>query len=102
MNFKFEKVFFKDYDLSRFQSNVDKVFDKIKTFSITNGNIVSATINTTDTDVEHKLGREFQGWIVINKDGLGDIYQSQTVNSFKNVRIVLKSSVQVNADIYIF
>lgn len=102
MKFKFEKVFITDYAISRLQSNVEKAFNLIQIFPLMDGNFIEATIGVGDTVVDHKLGRPFQGWVVVNKDANSDIWQSATVNNSKDISVILKATVEVNAKIYIF
>lgn len=100
MKIKFEKVFTDDYTISRFQTNVATVFEKIGISPFVSGSIVDATIGTSDTQVEHKLGRAYQGWLLVDKQGPGDVYSQPATDATREV--TLKSTAIVKVKLYIF
>lgn len=58
---------------------------------ILESNIVTATIETTDTQVFHGLNRIPTGWIVINKIANCDVWQSTTDNGFPEKYFIMRS-----------
>lgn len=93
-----------DRDLQKVQDTLVDIFNELgKNPIVSNVKIVrNITINTTDTIVNHMLNRNINGWIIVNKNGVGDIYQSATVNSMPKASIILNSSMTVTADILFF
>jgi hypothetical protein len=55
-----------------------------------------------DTLVNHGLNRVVTGWIVIDKNGSGDVYQSTTTNTIPNASIILKSTATITVSILFF
>jgi hypothetical protein len=70
---------------------VDSAFNRKSTFT----NVV---INTVDTLFSHGLDVVPTGFIVISKEGPGDIY----LISKSNTQVTLKSTVQVTATFWLF
>jgi hypothetical protein len=71
---------------------------------LNNLNIVKTIVLTSgvDTYVDHKLGRAVTGWIVINKNGFGDVKQSSTTNLIPKSSIILQSNATITVDILFF
>jgi hypothetical protein len=97
-----KKIYSNDFEVNRLQSNVAEILDALTSSEFVNGTFIKKTILTTDTVIEHKLQREYEGWVVTDIDGSAIIYRSSTTNNFKQRQLILKASVQVNATIYIF
>lgn len=55
-----------------------------------------------DTPVNHGLGRVVTGWIIIDKNGSGDVYQSTTTNPIPTASIILKSTATITVSILFF
>jgi len=63
------------------------------------GTYVQATIGTTDTSVEHDLGRTPDGWIVIDSDTNATVWRSGDKDS---VQLTLSASAETNVALWIF
>lgn len=70
---------------------------------IVNGQILSnvAVVNGTNI-INHKLGRNLQGYLVILKDANVDIYDSQQTNQMPDLTLRLVSSGTANISLYVF
>lgn len=89
-----------DFKLSQVQDNLIRAVRDIQDKIIIDGIELSALdILTTDTPVQHKLQRIPLGYIIISKDGPGDIYE---VGSADTLTITFKSTVAVTANIWVF
>jgi hypothetical protein len=64
----FRKIVAKDRDLQRVQENVALVFNQLLPKEILDGVIVSASVKDTSTVVNHTLGRQPQGWLLIDQE----------------------------------
>lgn len=66
---------------------------------ITSGRLVEdvALVNGT-TVVNHKLGRALQGWIIVNINGIANIYSPAS----NNLTLTLVSDAVVNVSLYVF
>jgi hypothetical protein len=98
-----KKINNQDYSLSKVQDYIDEAFRLLfKKNPILSTVQLSQNIQTTDTIIEHKLGREVQGFIPIKLDAGAVIYLSQTSNSRPKDQIILKASQAVYATLLIF
>ena len=60
-------------------------------------------VGTSDTVVNHKLGRTPLGWIVVKRNENAVIYESATTNNNKDKFLILKaSSVTTDTHFWIF
>lgn len=64
---------------------------------LTNVQLISGT-----NSLDHKLGHILRGWIITRKRGPAEIYDSQAVNPFPNLTLMLNASANVNVDLYVF
>lgn len=56
----------------------------------------------SDLWVDHKMGREIQGYIVVRSNAAAKIYTSPTSNTLATVRVCLRSDVNASVDILFF
>lgn len=95
---QFNKLFTKDEIINRLQENIRTALDPISTDIIFDRQEISLLVNTTDTVIPHILNRVPQGFVIIDKTGIGDVYRvSWDINN-----ITLKSSVAVNIKLWLF
>ena len=79
--------------ITQTQSNVNTAVKQIANSPIIDGVIVeNIDVGTTDTVVNHKLGREPLGWIIVRKNEAGEIYESTTVNNNRDKFQLLRGS----------
>ena len=83
---RFSKVFkSKDQEFNRLQDNIEQSLTPVIDSRIVDGvYIKEVNLSTADTFVEHKLGREPLGFIVVRKFAAGDIFESLTDSSGNN------------------
>ena len=99
----FTELWSPNEDITRLQSHIKTVLSPLLDLPISDGVLVkSIDIETTDTLVEHKLGREFEGFIITKLNANSVIYESSSDNFIKNRQIILKGSATANVDIYFF
>jgi len=55
-----------------------------------------------DTIVNHTLGRAVKGWIIVDKNATGDVWQSSTTNAIPKSSIILKSNATITVSILFF
>ena len=63
----FRKIFVKDYELQRVQDNVAQYFQEMRSKAIIDGVMLDATVTNANTVIAHTLGRQPQGWIIVNR-----------------------------------
>ena len=82
----FNKVFKpQDQEFNRLQDSIEQAVNPIIDSRIVDGvYIKEVDLSTADTFVEHKLGREPLGFIVVRKFAAGDVFESLTDSSGDN------------------
>ena len=79
--------------ITQTQSNVNTAVRQIANSPIIDGVLIkNIDVGTTDTVINHKLGREPLGWIIVRKNEAGEIYESTTVNNNRDKFLLLKAS----------
>lgn len=93
-----------NYDVQKVQDNVAIVFSDLAKIPLLSGTIVQATLNnTTDTNVEHGLGRNPIGYFAIGCNPPGaSIYESSTPNTLKSKFLLLRATATTTLNIWIF
>ena len=83
---RFNKVFKpQDQEFNRLQDSIEQAVTPIIDSRIVDGvYIKEVDLSTADTFVEHKLGREPLGFIVVRKFAAGDVFESLTDSSGDN------------------
>ena len=90
--------------ITQTQSNVNTAVKQIANSPIIDGVIVeNIDVGTGDTVVNHELGREPLGWIVVRKNEAGEVYESTTVNKNRDKFLLLRgSTATTNTNFWIF
>ena len=83
---RFNKVFKpQDQEFNRLQDSIEQAVNPVIDSRIVDGvYIEEVDLSTADTFVEHKLGREPLGFIVVRKFAAGDVFESLTDSSGDN------------------
>ena len=72
-------------EFNTLQDNIEQTINPVLDSRIVDGvYIKEVNLSTADTFVEHKLGREPLGFIVVRKFAAGDIFESLTDSSGNN------------------
>ena len=71
---------------------------------INNGLILKdIVLKTGDNVINHKLGRDLQGWIVVRmQDSFVQLYDKQNANQMSSLTLVLNSSGNGKIDLLVF
>jgi hypothetical protein len=89
----------KNFELSQVQTNILKVLRILASKDIVDGVLLSGVqVGTDDTPIAHMLGRKPVGYIIVGKNGPGDIYQTGS----NSLNLILKSTAAVTAEIWAF
>lgn len=86
----------------RVQDNVNAAFIPLQASQIINGQVLKGVSLTTGQDniVNHRLGRELVGYIVIKKNANADVWDSSTLTPA--LTVVLQTSANCTVDLYVF
>lgn len=98
---KLNKIVTKDDSINRMQASVATILDFIQLSPLVGSvSTVETTFSgTTEKQVEHKLGRNPIGWIVVSKDAPSDIYST---GSESNILKSFKATASVTCKILFF
>lgn len=92
-----------DPALSLLQTSWARVLNPIVAQPQNNAVILKDVNLVTGTNtINHKLGRELQGWQVIQQSGRSDIYDLQRVNKIPDLTLVLVASSGITVDLMCF
>ena len=92
-------------DVQRMENSLIATFNSIEKNPILGTVVIVKTVvltSGTDTYVNHKLNRNVTGWIIINKNGFGDVKVSSTSNPIPTSSIILQSNATITVDILFF
>jgi hypothetical protein len=99
----FTQLWSKDQEVTRVQSHIQKTFAPLLELPFADGVLRSdLSIGTADTEIEHKLGRAYEGWLVVGLKTNSVVYESATSNTNKNSVIILQASSAATATIFFF
>ena len=99
----FTQIWSKEQEVTRLQSHLKTVLNPLLELPISDGVLIKdLTVNTTDTLIEHKLGRKPEGFLITGLKSNSVIYESATANDEAARLIILIASATATADIYFF
>ena len=99
----FTQLWSKDQEVTRVQSHIQKTFAPLLELPFADGVLRSdLSIGTSDTEIEHKLGRAYEGWLVVGLTTNSVVYESATSNTNKRSVIILQASSAATATIFFF
>lgn len=90
-------------ELGRVQDFANKQISQISNqIPIKNASTVTVNVLTTDTVVQHGLGRVPNGYLIIDRDGAGVVFTSPSSNPSPESQLILRASVAVNVKVMVF
>ena len=99
----FTQIWSPNEEVTRLQSHIKTALNPLLELPIQDGILIKdLSIETTDTRVNHGLGRQFEGFILTKLNANAVVYESTTANPSKDRYILLKAGSAVTADIYFF
>jgi len=92
-----------DKDLNMVQTKWKSLIDPIISNQLIDGHVLyGIKLSIGSNNINHLLGRNLLGYIIVGIDGLAEIYDSQASNQQKNLTLILVSNAAVTANIYVF
>ena len=99
----FTEVQSKDDSVNRIQKNIKAALNPVLDLPFSAGvHKKDVAITTSDTLVDHGLGRNMVGYFVTKQDADTSIFVSSTSNDIPQFQVILKSGATVTADIFFF
>jgi hypothetical protein len=100
---KFFTLNTKDYDLGRVQDNLVRTLDPLVNTPILAGNLLQNIPLVIGANiVNHKLGRNLVGWIIVRQRAAASVYDTQDTNKTPNLNLTLISNAVAVVDLYVF
>lgn len=88
--------------VTKVQENVSQALQPLINSALSNGVLLKSVVIDGDTDVNHKLGRAPQGWIIVRKRANVDVWDKQDTNLKPKLTLLLTSSAAVTIDLWIY
>ncbi len=60
------------------------------------------TLVVGSNQINHKLGRNLQGWLIVRLRGAAVVYDTQDSNQMPSKTLLLTSDTGVNVDLWVF
>ena len=87
----------KSPELNRIQANIDTFADSVTSIPILDGNLIKdVELSSSETQVSHKLGRKYRGWIIVDKNAQQDVWVSSTDLTQRFLALTAAGSVTVS------
>lgn len=88
-------------DLDRIQANIALFASNFANIPLLDGRLIEdVALSGTASQIAHKLGRDYRGWIIVKKNAQQDIWASST--SLSGRFLTLSASGTVTASLWVF
>jgi hypothetical protein len=93
-----------DDNINKVQDNVQLALNPIINSPIINGILLSNITLTSGQDniIEHKLGRELRGYLVVKKSANSNIWDLQDINKLSRLTLNLQCSTNCVISLWVF
>ncbi len=100
----FKLVKLSELPLQKLQDNTRAVLDTVTNKEILDGILLKGLplVSGSTNEVNHKLGRQPQGWIIVRKRAQADVWDLQDLNTNPSATLSLACSSDVTIDIWVF
>jgi hypothetical protein len=79
------------------------ILDQLLSNATLKGSLLPGIVLTSGSNtVNHKLGRQLQGWIVVGQNAAATFYDQQASNKTPATTLLLVASAQVTVNLYVF
>jgi len=99
---KLTLVHSQDDDLNLVQTKWKSVIDPFLSNQLIDGRLVDANLINGTTIINHKLGRNLIGWIIVGINGVASVYDNQANNQTPDSTLSLISSAAVKVRLWVF
>jgi hypothetical protein len=90
-------------DLNRVQDSIQKAFNPLAQNALLDGVLLtSVALKSGSNTINHTLGRNLSGWVVVRQRASASFYDTQDSNSLPALTLNLTSSANVTVDLYVF
>jgi hypothetical protein len=90
-------------DFILLQDKLDRTLSGITDSTVVDGILIeNIALTTSTTDVQHMLGKQYRGYIIVYQDAAETIYVDSSSTANKSLYISLKASGNVNISLWMF
>lgn len=90
-------------NLDQIQDNVENALAPIFSKEIVNGILLTDIRLIVGTNkIDHGLGRDLRGWIIVGRNSAGTVYDLQAANKLKSTLLVLQSDSFMTINLWCF
>lgn len=92
-----------DNELNLIQTKWKSLIDPILSNTLVDGRLISGVslVNGSNT-INHKLGRNLLGYIIVGINGIASIYDNQANNQTPDLTLTLISNAAVKVNLWVF
>jgi len=99
----FTEVQSKDDSVNRIQKNIKAALNPVLDLPFSAGvHKTRVALTTSDTLVDHGLGRNMVGYFVTKQDADTSVFVSSTTNDFPDRQVILKAGATTTVDLFFF
>tara|TARA_Y100000310_G_C20671353_1_gene810490 strand:+ start:2469 stop:2786 length:318 start_codon:yes stop_codon:yes gene_type:complete len=101
---RFERIATLDDVLNRVQERLEDSLAPVMDASIIDGQLITGQelVSGTTSIINHKLGRNIRGWIVVAKNAAQHVYDVQSSNDDPDKFLYLTAGGTVTVDLWVF
>ena len=98
----FKKVGFEQKEVAKLQENVDSAIKRVLDAAIIDGLLLEGIelTNGQVTSIDHKLGRNLRGWLLVDKNANANVWRANTDKP--GLKLNLNTSATVTVSIWVF
>ena len=100
----FRKIRAKEFELNQVQDSIEQTFKSVLSVPLLNGVLIRSINLTSGTTnrIEHKLGRNLIGYLVLRKDAPATIYDTKSSAVSDKDFLLLSTTQNTTIDIWVF
>ena len=101
---KLKKLKLQERPLQQLQDNVDIALNQVVNRELLDGQILqNISLSASGVnEIEHKLGRELLGWMVVRSRAQSTVWDNQDDNVRQSATLLLNASADVVVDLWVF
>ena len=93
----FKPIISQDTFLNRVQNNMVVFGNQFLNNPLLDGRLIEdVSLTTSETSIEHKLDRDYRGWLIVNKNAAQDVYVSSTTLKSRFLKLTAGGAVTVS------
>lgn len=90
-------------NMGQIQDNVENALAPILSREIVNGILLTnIRLIVGINKIDHGLGRDLQGWLIVGRNSAGAVYDLQATNKLKSTLLVLQSDAFMTISLWCF